>query len=295
MHAPSSINSLYFSAPDGLRLHALDAGPRNEERLPVVCLPGLARTAEDFRELIEALAFDRKNARRVIALDSRGRGLSAHDPNAANYAVPVELGDAIALLDTQAIARAVLVGTSRGGILTMTLGALRPRAIAGAVLNDIGPVIEMKGLLRIKGYVGRLPKPANYAEAVELLKTVMGSQFPALDAASWELYARRTWRQNESGELVTWYDPAISKTLETVDPGERFPTLWPQFDALAHAPIMVIRGEHSDLLSRETVAEMQERRPDLQAIEIAGQGHAPLLTSKETIDPIVKFVAHCDT
>jgi len=294
MQAPSSISSLYFPAPDGLRLHALDAGPRSEERLPVICLPGLARTAEDFRELIGALAFDRNNARRVIALDSRGRGLSAHDPNAANYAVPVELVDVIALLDTQAIARAVFVGTSRGGILTMTLGAVRPQAIAGAVLNDIGPVIEMAGLLRIKGYVGRLPKPASYAEAVELLKGVMGPQFPALDAASWELYARRTWRKTESGELVSWYDPAISKSLETVDPNEPFPTLWPQFDTFSTVPLMVIRGEHSDLLSPATVDAMHARRADLEVLEVAGQGHAPLLTTKETIDPIMKFVARCD-
>lgn len=294
MHAPSSISSLYFSAPDGLRLHALDAGPRTGERLPAICLPGLARTAEDFRELIEALAFDRNNPRRVLALDSRGRGLSAHDPDPANYAVPIELGDVLALLDTQAIARAVFIGTSRGGILTMTLGAARPRAIAGAVLNDIGPVLEMKGLLRIKGYVGRLPKPANYAEGVELLHTIMGSQFPALDTAAWELYARRTWREGGNAGLVSWYDPAISRTLEAIDPGERPQPLWPQFDALAHAPLIVLRGEHSDLLSPETVDAMRARRADLEVLEIAGQGHAPLLTAKETIEPIVKFVARCD-
>ena len=295
MHAPSVISSRYFSAADGLRLHALEAGPRDGDRLPAICLPGLARTAEDFRELIGALAFDRTNPRRVLALDSRGRGLSAHDPDPANYSVPAELGDVLALLDTHGIARAVFIGTSRGGILTMTLGAARPGAVAGAVLNDIGPVLEMTGLLRIKGYVGKLAKPANYAEAVELLRTVMGAQFPALDATAWDLYARRTWRESEGRGLVSWYDAAISKALEAIDPGEPPAPLWPQFDALAHAPLMVLRGEHSDLLSRETVAAMRARRPDLEFVEIAGQGHAPLLTGPETIAPIVKFVARCDS
>ena len=291
----ATISSRYFSAPDGLRLHVLEAGPRDGDRLPAICLPGLARTAEDFRELIEALAFDRDNPRRVLALDSRGRGLSAHDPDPVNYSVPVELGDVLALLDAHGIGRAVFIGTSRGGILTMSLGAARPRAIAGAVLNDIGPVLEMTGLLRIKSYVGRLPKPANHAEAIELLRAVMGSQFPALDAAAWDLYVRRTWREVEGQGLVPWYDVAISKTLETIDPGERPAPLWPQFDALAHAPIMVVRGEHTDLLSRETVAAMRARRPDLEFVEIPGQGHAPLLTGPETIAPIVKFAARCDS
>jgi pimeloyl-ACP methyl ester carboxylesterase len=218
MHAPTAIASHYFSAPDGLRLHALAAGPRDADRLPAVCLPGLARTAEDFRELIEALAFDRKRPRRVLALDARGRGKSAHDPDPTNYAVPVELGDVLALLDSQGIGRAVFIGTSRGGILTMAMGAARPRAVAGAILNDIGPAIEMAGLLRIKSYVGRLPQPRDFAEAVEILRAVMGNQFPAWDDATWDLYARRTWEETEHG-LVARYDPALSQALADLDPG----------------------------------------------------------------------------
>ena len=139
------VDSFYFSAPDGLRLHALAAGPGETSRLPVICLPGLARTAEDFRDLIERLAFDASRPRRVFALDSRGRGLSARDPNPENYSVPVELGDVLALLAATGIDRSVFVGTSRGGILTMVMASVRPEAIAGAVLNDIGPVLEMAG------------------------------------------------------------------------------------------------------------------------------------------------------
>jgi len=289
-----TIESFYFSGPDHLRLHALTGGAQNSDRLPVICLPGLARTAEDFRDLIERLAFDATRPRRVLALDSRGRGLSAHDPDPGNYSVPVELGDVLALLAVAGIERAVFVGTSRGGILTMVMGAVRPAAIAGAVLNDIGPVIEMAGLLRIKGYVGRLPQPADFAEATQLLRRAMGNQFPGWSDTTWDRYARLTWQETGSG-LVTRYDPALSATLAAVDPLEPPPPLWEQYDALPDVPLMVIRGEHSDLLSRETVAAMRARRPGLEAIEIAGEGHAPLLADGRTLEPIARFIERCDT
>jgi pimeloyl-ACP methyl ester carboxylesterase len=291
-HEP--VSSHFFSAPDGLKLHALAAGPRAGRWLPVVCLPGIARTSEDFRETIEALACDPERPRRVLALDSRGRGLSARDPNPANYSVPVELGDVLALLDANALERAIFIGTSRGGILTMTMSMARPRAIAGAVLNDIGPVIEMTGLLRIKGYVGKLPKPASYEDAIRIMRPVMAAQFPGFSDADWLRYVRRTFQEAAGGGLELRYDPAISAALATVDPSVPPPPLWPQFDALPQVPLMVIRGEHSDLLSRATVAEMRVRRPDLEAIEVAGQGHAPMLTDGSTLGPIVRFAARCD-
>jgi pimeloyl-ACP methyl ester carboxylesterase len=287
------IASRFFSAADGLKLHALEAGPNDAARLPTVCLPGLARTSEDFRVLIEALAFDRERPRRVIALDSRGRGRSDYDRNPDNYSVPVELGDVMRLLDEFGIARAIFIGTSRGGILSMSLALARRPAIAGVVLNDIGPLLEMRGLIRIKGYVGKMAPPKDYHDAVRILRGAMGDQFPAWDGATWERYARLTWKE-ENDRLVTRYDSALSNALADVDPYKPAPAMWPQFDALAGAPIMVIRGEHSDLLSRETVSDMKFRRPDLIAIEIAGQGHAPLLTGAETIGPIREFAARCD-
>jgi pimeloyl-ACP methyl ester carboxylesterase len=281
----SSISSYYFAAPDGLKLHALAAGPRTSPWLPVICLPGIARTSEDFRETIEALAFDAKRPRLVLALDSRGRGLSARDPNPENYSVPVELGDVLALLDAQAVERAIFIGTSRGGILTMTMSMARPSSIAGAALNDIGPVIEMTGLLRIKSYVGKLPKPTSYEDAVR----IMATQFPGWKQTEWLSYVRRTFQEAAGGGLELRYDPAISLALAAVDPAVPTPPLWPQFDALPQVPLMAIRGEHSDLLSRATVAEMRSRRPDMEVLEVAGQGHAPMLTDERTIGPIRKF------
>jgi pimeloyl-ACP methyl ester carboxylesterase len=289
-----TVSPFFVSAPDGLKLHALTAGPRVGPRLPVVCLPGIARTAEDYRDVLETLASDPERPRRVLALDSRGRGLSARDPVPANYNVPVELGDVLALLDATGIERAIFIGTSRGAILTMTMAAARPRAIAGAVLNDMGPVIEMKGLLRIKGYVGKLPKPADYQDAVTIVRRVLGGQFPAYKEADWLLYVQRTFREAEGGGLELRYDPALTQALAAVDPGEPPPAMWPQFDALPPVPLMVIRGEHSDILSPATIAEMKKRRPELEVVEVPGQGHAPLLADRPTLDRIRAFAARCD-
>lgn len=294
----SAFEDLYFNAPDGLRLHVLAAGPDTTRlgtstRLPAICLPGLARTAEDFREVMEALAGDAQSPRRVLALDSRGRGKSERDPNPANYSVPVELADLLAVLTAAGIERAIFIGTSRGGILTMALTTAKPGAIAGAVLNDIGPVLDMAGLLRIKGYVGKLPKPTSMADAAAVLKRTLGSQFPGLSDEEWRLYARRSFVETASGIEVN-YDPKISHWLKDIDASVPAPTMWPLFDGLAHAPLMLIRGEHSDLLSLATAAEMHKRRPDMELVEVPGQGHAPLLADPATVARIREFAASCD-
>ena len=154
--------SVFVSASNRLRLHVRCYGPRSAETLTVVCLPGLARTADDFDTLAEALAGDAAMPRRVLALDYRGRGRSDYDRNPANYNFQTELADVLAVLTALDGLPAVFIGTSRGGILAMLLAALRPTAIAGVVLNDIGPVVEPKGLVRIKGYVGKLPQPRTF-------------------------------------------------------------------------------------------------------------------------------------
>lgn len=292
MSSPSP-NSHFITAPDGLKLHVRAYGSRAATRLPVMCLPGLARTSADFHALAGALADDPERPRYVLAMDYRGRGLSDYDRDPNNYSLAVELADVLAVLTALGIGPAVFVGTSRGGILTMVMGAVRPQAIAGAVLNDIGPVLDMPGLLRIKTYVGKMPRPSSWAEAAVNLRKVMGGQFPAFDEAKWQDYARRTWRNGKDG-FTPRSDPLISTALADIDPAVPPPDLWKQFDALAAAaPVLVLRGEHSDLLSRETVAAMRAKDQRVETIEVAGQGHAPFLVEAATIDPILAFAARC--
>src|SRR4029078_978576 len=147
--------SHFVSTLDGLKLHVRVYGIPGRTRSPVVCLHGLARTGADFHRLAIALSTAPATPRQVFAMDYRGRGRSDHDPDPANYNVGVELNDVLTVLASLGIGPAVFVGTSRGGILTMLLAAAHPETLIGAVLNDIGPVIEPLGLMRIKGYVGK--------------------------------------------------------------------------------------------------------------------------------------------
>jgi len=283
----------YVTAQDGLRLHLVEYGARTAPGLPVVCLPGLARTSADFAELATALADDPDRPRRVLALDYRGRGLSDYDRDPANYAIPVELGDVLAVLTARAVDRAVLVGTSRGGLITMALAAVRPTVIAGAILNDIGPVIEPQGLMRIKGYVGKLPQPRSFEDGADMLRRLFGGQFPKLADADWLSWARKTWRERD-GRLVATYDPQLAHALAAFDPEHPIPPMWPQFDALANVPLMVVRGANSDLLSAATLEAMRARRAETDVLEVADQGHAPLLAEPGTIARIVTFVRGCE-
>ncbi len=283
-------SSVFVTAPDGLKLHVREYGPRNSARPAIVCLPGLTRTAEDFDRLATALG-DR--GRRVLALDSRGRGRSDYDRDPANYSLPVELADLMAVLAAREAQPAVFVGSSRGGLLTMLLATQRPGAIVGAVLNDIGPVIEPKGLMRIKGYVGKLPTPRNHEEGAEILRRLFGQQFPNLDAAAWEASSRRTWRE-ENGRLVMTYDVNLAKTLKGFEADSPIPPLWLQFDALAKVPVMVVRGALSDLLSAETVREMASRRIGMEVIEVPDQGHTPLLSEDDVVFRLIAFIESCD-
>jgi pimeloyl-ACP methyl ester carboxylesterase len=281
MDNASAPTSVFLSAPDGLRLHARCYGRRSAAALPVVCLPGLARTAEDFETLAAALAGDAGRPRRVIALDYRGRGLSDYDRDPGNYSFRIELADVLAVMTALDVLPAVIVGTSRGGILAMLLGALRPSALAGVVLNDIGPVIEPKGLMRIRGYVG------------EILRRLFSAQFPKLTQEDWLAAAHRTFKERD-GALVPTYDVRLMKTLEGVDFEKPFPPLWKEFDALAHVPVMCVRGANSDLLSAATVEAMRARRAAMEAIEVPDQGHAPLLMEADVIASLADFIGRCD-
>jgi pimeloyl-ACP methyl ester carboxylesterase len=283
---------LFVSAADGLRVYARDYGPASGDGLPVVCLPGLARTSEDFHELAEALSRDASRPRRVLALDYRGRGRSEWDKDWRNYDVRVELNDTLQVLIAAGIDKAVFVGTSRGGLITMALSAVRPTLLRGAVLNDVGPVIEGKGLVRIRGYVGKLPQPATMREAGQILKQMSDAQFPHLSERQWEKLARGTWREDD-GRLLLNYDPNLMKTLEAIDLEAPLPALWPLFEGLAPVPVLAIRGGNSDLLSRETLRLMQEKHPRLKAITVPEQGHAPAFEG-DLIEAVERLIADAE-
>jgi pimeloyl-ACP methyl ester carboxylesterase len=286
-------SSVFVTAPDGLKLHVRCHGPRLSPNLPVVCLPGLSRTAVDFEDLASALATHSETPRRVLAVDYRGRGLSDYDRNPRNYSLGTELADLRAILIALDVSPAVFVGTSRGGILTMLLAGAQPTAIMGAVLNDIGPVIEPTGLARIKSYVGKLPQPKSLEEGAEILHRLFGQHFTKLTDDDWLAYSRRSFKV-EQNRLAPTYDVKLAKTMEGIDFDRPLLPMWPQFDSLGRVPVMVLRGQNSDLLSEDTVTAMRTRRSAMETITVPDQGHAPILSGAELIDRIGAFVASCE-
>jgi len=283
--------SLFVAAHDGLRLHIREYGTRSAPGCPIVCLPGLARTAADFDELAPALAAGPPQ-RHVIAIDSRGRGHSDHDADHANYNCTVELADIVSILFALGVGPAIVVGSSRGGVLTMLLASMYPAAIAGVVLHDVGPVTEAEGIARIKSYVGRLPHPRTYEEGAEVLRNLMGAHFPKLTAQQWLGAAQRTWHFKH-GALKPAYDMGVANALGGLDIESPMPTMWNEFDALAGVPMLVIRGANSDILTAATVAAMRARRETMELVEVPDQGHAPLLEG-ELVQRIVRFVKDCE-
>lgn len=262
-----------FTADDGMDLHGRIYGDRSTGSRPVVCLAGLSRNSRDFRQLAVILA---ARGRQVITLDYRGRGLSGWDPNPANYNLLREGQDALQALAHLGITEADFIGTSRGGLILHFLPVMAPGLVRSIVLNDVGPVIEVEGLRRIRGYLSARPEPRDFAQAARALKATHGEDFTLLTDEDWAEMADAIFREI-GGTIVPDYDPKLVEPLKTMDFSQRPPDLWEQFGNLSPIPMLIVRGENSSLLSVGTVEEMLRRHGGAQAIAAPGQGHAPLL------------------
>ncbi|MGC4025225.1 MAG: alpha/beta hydrolase [Mesorhizobium sp.] len=277
MDAQAGFSDFFYKVADGLTLHARIYGTDNDGFLPVVCLPGLTRNARDFHQLACFLANDSQPKRKIVCFDYRGRGLSDYDPDWKKYDVGVEAGDILAGLAALNISSAIFIGTSRGGLILHVLAAIRPDILSAIVLNDIGPVLEPAGLALIRSYLNAPSLvPTTFEAAASVQKAIHGAAFPSLGDSDWIGMAHAIYRKID-GKLRLDFDPALLNGLAAVDLSKPLPTLWPQFEAMAEIPVMVIRGANSLLLSAQTVEEMQRRHKNLQAVTVEGQGHAPFL------------------
>ncbi len=291
--AAKDFEDISFTARDGLRLYGRHYPPaRPSTRRPVLCLPGLTRNSRDFHDIALALSRHASTPRDVYTLDLRGRGLSEHDKDWRNYAVPVETQDVIDFMTMTGLHDAGIIGTSRGGMIAHVLAAMQPTRLGAVVLNDIGPVIDIDGLVRIAGYVGRTPLPKSWGDAARAVRGLWERDFPNMTDAEAETIARQLFNER-GGKPAPGYDPMLSKCLSLLD--GPMPVLWPQFEGLKRVPVLVVRGANSDLLSRKTVEEMHRRHPNLSSIEVPGEGHAPLLRDAPTIDAIARFFASTDS
>ena len=277
----------YLTVADGIRLHYRDyAGPGDKP--PLLCLHGLTRNSRDFADLAERYS----PGRRVVALDFRGRGLSDYDPVPARYTPLTYAGDVIQLLDALGIAEAVFLGTSLGGLVTMIIAATAPQRIAGAILNDVGPDVDPEGIGRILTYVGKDLRFQSWDSAAQAIASNQAGAFERYTHDDWLRMAKRNCRE-EAGEIRFDYDMAIAEPFKAVGPAPQV-DLWPLFAALALKPLLVIRGEKSDLLTAATAAKMQQAAPGMTLAIVPGVGHAPELSEPEAVAAIDAFLARLD-
>ena len=279
----------YVTVGDGLRLHFRDY-PGEASKPPLLCLPGLTRNARDFAEFA-----GRYSPRfRVLALEFRGRGESDYDPLPARYNPLTYAGDVLHLLDEQMIVEAIFVGTSLGGLVTMTIAGMAPHRIAAAIVNDIGPEISDAGIDRIKSYVGKDVRFTTWDEAAERLSANNSGVPAGWTHEDWVRMAKRTCRQ-ENGQIRFDYDMAIAQPFNTAGGATPQVDMWPLFMALAQKPLLVVRGEFSDLLSAEAVDKMKHAAPNMRTAVVAGVGHAPELNEPEAAAAIDKFLGEIES
>jgi pimeloyl-ACP methyl ester carboxylesterase len=279
----------HVATPDGTRIWHTDEGPSDGGGLPLLALPGLTRNGGDFDHLAPHLA-KVPGGVRLIRVDLRGRGRSDHaDPS--TYTVPREAQDVLAVMDALGLARAAILGTSRGGLVAMLLAATKPDRVLGVGLNDVGPAIEPAGLRAIEGYLGRAPAQATHEEAARA-RARLSPAFRGVPHERWLHEARNHYEEASDG-LRLRYDKRLREPFLAAMAAPLPDDPWPLFDALQGLPLLLLRGAHSDILSRATAQEMRRRRPDMTFAEVPDRGHVPFLDEPEALGAIQAWLDRC--
>jgi pimeloyl-ACP methyl ester carboxylesterase len=279
----ASFRERRLAAQDGLSLYYRDYGDPLSPRLPLVCLTGLTRNSADFADLADRHAAER----RILCLDYRGRGRSAYDSDWRNYDPRIYVSDIVHLLAANDVRRAVVVGTSLGGVLIMALAVVKPTALAAAVLNDIGPDVVAGGLVRIMAYIGADHPQPDWPSAAQYLQKLLPTM-SIRGEAGWLKMAKATYREGDDGLLHFDWDVKLAKPM--LAQANSTPDLWPYFAALRPVPTLALRGVLSDVLSAETFERMAGIKPDLERVSVPNSGHTPTLNEPEAAAAIDAFI-----
>lgn len=283
----------YWWSSDGVRLHArVYAGPAGAENAPpILCMPGLARNARDF----EALALQVGRHRKTIVIEFRGRGESAYAKDPMTYVPLTYVQDVVAMLDELEIARFAIIGTSLGGLVAMLIAAALPGRLVGAVLNDVGPELEAAGLARIRDYIGAGGSQPTWMHAARAFAELNSAVYPGYEIHDWLRLTKRTHRLTAEGRVVTDYDKQIAAPLRVPGGADAAADLWPVYRALGDIPLLILRGELSDILARSAAEKMVAELPKARLVEVPGVGHAPTMDEPEARAAIDAWAAELPT
>ncbi|MDF1719672.1 MAG: alpha/beta hydrolase [Minwuia sp.] len=280
----------HFTAQDGTRIYYRRYGRRGGSALPVLCIGGLTRNSKDFNKLATRLGQDRL----VLCPDYRGRGQSGR-ADYTTYAPGSHVSDIMHLLTIEGIHRVVVIGTSLGGLMAMALSVAMPSALAGLVINDVGPDISADGQARILAYVGVDQRHATLEDAAQSMRETYGRAFPDWTDADWLTNADGTYAYDAAaGNWRLDYDLALRDALAEQARSTSRPDLWALFKGLKHIPAVLVHGALSDVLKAETVSRMQAAKPDLELITLENRGHAPSMTEPGCLPRLLAFVEECD-
>jgi pimeloyl-ACP methyl ester carboxylesterase len=274
----------YWESADGLRLHYRDY-PGPASKAPLICMPGLTRNVRDFEPVAEMLG----GKRRMIAIEFRGRGESAYAKEPISYTPMTYAQDVDVLLRDLGLKGFVLLGTSLGGIVSMLLAASWKDKLKGVILNDIGPEIGAKGLERIRGYVGQGRNFETWMHAARAMSEAQGEIYPDHGLSDWLCFAKRTCKLTSNGRIVFDYDMKIAEPFKQAG-GEAGADLWPLFEGLSGVPLLVIRGEKSDILEKPVATKMAKKHGKATLVTIPRIGHAPSLDETEAQTAICEFL-----
>ncbi|WP_281683739.1 alpha/beta fold hydrolase [Thalassobaculum salexigens] len=272
----------FVTSRSGARLYTADWGDPLDPRVPVLGLPGYARTTKDFVHVAERIA-----PRRLVSLDYRGRGRSDYADDPAAYAPPAMADDIRAVMVALGLHRVVAIGTSFGGLMAMALAAMAPTCLEAVVLNDIGPDIPDSGGDFLIEVMGRERRPASWADAAAEMRRIL-PDLSFTTEEEWVAFARTTYREEPDGSLRQDWDPAIVKPLAGAEAKDT--DLWALFAALTAVPVLLVRGGRSIVLSAETAAEMQRRHRAMEVVVLPEIGHAPTLEEPAAREALERFL-----
>lgn len=287
-----SWHDIHFTSYDGISLYGRHY-PGEAHRRPLLCLANITENSRSFDPLAQAISTHEQGQHPVYTLDFRGRGLSENDPNWKNYTPMIEMLDVINFMALNRLHRPVILASGWSGVIVMMMAVMHSAMLGPVIFNDTGPKLETNGLIRAQAFIGRLPVPSSWRKAAEQIKELNKNNFTDLTQDDWLRLAHQQYNEVE-GRPHTAYDANLEKSLMMVDVTKGTPTMWEQFDALNHVPILAIRGENSDVLSKKTLEDMFYRHPNLQMFTVANEGHAPRLDDDLSIERIRLFLEKND-
>lgn len=275
-------------ADEQLAVHV--SGHLGVGRVPVVCLAGYQRNMSDYTDFANHFHRALGDNWPVVMIDLKGRGRSSDRRDKSRYVSTVDANDVIQCLAALAADGAILLGQGYGGQVAMAVAAAQPNLISGTVLIDAGPVSDPRGLVRLRNNLRDLDGSRSEAGFKAMLRRMLAADYPAATEGLLDVLGARTHYLDRRNRVHGLFDPHLIKMLDAFEHDDILVPQWQYYDALACAPLMMMRTQMTEQLRRETFDEMLRRRRDAEGYTIEGQSSPALLNSAEDIEPIASFV-----